>query len=186
MKQEIMIVDAYNMIGNWPVLNQLKTADRLPDARDELIHMLADYRKVRDMNIVVVFDAMYAPGTMKNERRYNLEIVWTKRDQTADSYIEALAKEKQSRLTQVTVATSDQAEQWTIFSEGALRISARELWNDIQRAKNEVSRSAREYIDQGLVRKNPWNEHQLLALEKFRDNLALGKHPDSRHLSEKD
>lgn len=47
MKQQLLIVDAYNMIGNWPELNHLKQTDRLPQARDELISMLTEYKKLR-------------------------------------------------------------------------------------------------------------------------------------------
>ncbi|KLD58091.1 hypothetical protein WP50_28840 [Lactiplantibacillus plantarum] len=32
MKQQLLIVDAYNMIGNWPELNHLKQTDRLSGA----------------------------------------------------------------------------------------------------------------------------------------------------------
>lgn len=71
----------------------------------------------------------------------------------------------------MTVATSDQAEQWTIFSEGALRIPAGELLRDIERAQNEVKQTAREFADRGLVRKSPWNDQQLYKLEKLRDQM---------------
>ena len=33
MKEKILIVDAYNMIGNWPELVRLKKADRLERKR---------------------------------------------------------------------------------------------------------------------------------------------------------
>lgn len=121
MKEKILIVDAYNMIGNWPELARLKKSDRLEDARDQLLLILSDYHKQSDSKIIVVFDAMYVPGLSKSYKQYSLDVVWTDEGQTADSYIEALAGKLQSRLTQVTVATSDQAEQWTIFSQGALR-----------------------------------------------------------------
>lgn len=171
MKKDILIVDAYNMIGNWPKLNRLKLNDRLPEARDELLNLLANYHKLRDAQIYVVFDAMYVPGISKSYQQYDLEVTWTNRDETADSYIEKLAKKLQTRFTQVTVATSDQAEQWTIFSEGALRIPAGELLRDIERAQNEVKQTAREFADKGLVRKSPWNDQQLYKLEKLRDQL---------------
>jgi len=171
MKEDILIVDAYNMIGNWPKLNRLKLNDRLPEARDLLLTMLANYKKLRDASITVVFDAMYVPGISKSYKQFDLEVVWTNRDETADSYIERIAKERQTRFTQVTVATSDQAEQWTIFSEGALRIPAGELLRDIERAQNEVKQTAREFADKGLVRKSPWNDQQLFKLEKLRDQM---------------
>ena len=119
MKEKILIVDAYNMIGNWPELARLKKSDRLEDARDQLLLILSDYHKQSDSKIIVVFDAMYVPGLSKSYKQYSLDVVWTDEGQTADSYIEALAGKLQSRLPQVTVATSDQAEQRTIFSQGA-------------------------------------------------------------------
>ncbi len=173
MKEDLLIVDAYNMIGNWPHLNKLKQANRLEDARDELLAELSEYKKYRDINMIVVFDAMYVPGNSKSFRKFDMEIVWTSKDQTADSYIEALARKKQDRFTQVIVATSDQAEQWTIFSAGALRIPARELLGDIHRAKQEVDQEARRMTDQAhVIRQTPWDPKQLLELEKLRDQLS--------------
>ena len=43
MKKNILIVDAYNMIGNWPQLDKLKKSDRLEDARDLLLKILSNY-----------------------------------------------------------------------------------------------------------------------------------------------
>lgn len=173
MKKDLLIVDAYNMIGNWPHLNKLKQANRLEDARNELIAELSEYRKYRDIQMIVVFDAMYVPGNAKKFRNYDMEIVWTDKNQTADSYIEALAREKQSRFVQVTVATSDQAEQWTVFSAGALRIPARELLFDIKRSRKEINQEAKKMVDQGMVfRGNSWNQKQLFELAKLRDQLS--------------
>ncbi|GEP23122.1 MAG: NYN domain-containing protein [Lentilactobacillus diolivorans] len=173
MKEDLLIVDAYNMIGNWPHLNKLKQADRLEDARDELLAELSEYKKYRDINMIVVFDAMYVPGNAKSFRKFDMEIVWTSKDQTADSYIEALSRKKQNRFTQVIVATSDQAEQWTIFSAGALRIPARELLSNIRRAKQEVNAEARKMTDKSaVIRHTPWDSKQMLELEKLRDKLT--------------
>ena len=65
MKKNILIVDAYNMIGNWPQLDKLKKSDRLEDARDLLLKILSNYRKQANTEIIVVFDAMYVPGMTK-------------------------------------------------------------------------------------------------------------------------
>ena len=43
---------------------------------------------------------MYVPGNSKSYRQADLEIIWTSKDQTADSYIEKYAGEKQSRVLQ--------------------------------------------------------------------------------------
>ena len=172
MKKRILIVDAYNMIGNWPQLDKLKKADRLEDARDQLLKVLSNYRKQMDMEIIVVFDAMYVPGLSKSYQQYDLTIIWTDEGQTADSYIESLAGRLFSPLTQVTVATSDQAEQWTIFSQGALREPAWELYQDIKHARRKVSEATKNYQIQSTVRKSPWDEQQLEKLAQLRDELS--------------
>ncbi|AVK64461.1 DNA-binding protein [Lactobacillus sp. CBA3606] len=171
MKQQLLIVDAYNMIGNWPELNRLKQSDRLPDARDELLNVLTEYKKITGLNISVIFDAMYVPGNSKRYRQADLEIVWTSKNQTADSYIEKYAADQQSRVMQVTVATSDQAEQWVIFSEGALRIPALELRKRVHEALKEVRHTAVRSQDLGSVRKSPWDAQQLSALDQYRQQL---------------
>lgn len=143
MKKNILIVDAYNMIGNWPQLDKLKKSDRLEDARDLLLKILSNYRKQANTEIIVVFDAMYVPGMTKQYEQYNLQVVWTAEDQTADTYIESLAGRLQTPLTQVRVATSDQAEQWTIFSQGALRLPAWELYQEIKDPKKKLDNRQR-------------------------------------------
>lgn len=72
MKKNILIVDAYNMIGNWPQLDKLKKSDRLEDARDLLLKILSNYRKQANTEIIVVFDAMYVPGMTKQYEQYDL------------------------------------------------------------------------------------------------------------------
>lgn len=172
MKKRILIVDAYNMIGNWPQLEKLKKEDRLGDARDLLLKILSGYRKQMETEIIVVFDAMYVPGISKSYKQYDLHIIWTDEGQTADSYIESLAGQLLTPLNQVTVATSDQAEQWTVFSQGALRKPAWELYQDIKHAKRQVMEATKNYQIQSTVRKSPWNDQQLDQLAKLRDELS--------------
>ncbi|MEY8735678.1 NYN domain-containing protein [Lactobacillus sp. AN1001] len=172
MKKRILIVDAYNMIGHWPELEKLKKADRLEEARDKLLYILSDYYKQSNAEIIVVFDAMYVSGLSKSYEQYGLQVIWTDEGQTADSYIEALAGKLQTRLTQVEVATSDGAEQWTIFSQGALRKTAWELYQDIKNAKQEVNVAIRQYQDQTLIRHSPFSDAQLEFLAKIRDTFS--------------
>ena len=66
-----------------------------------------------------------------------VEIVFTKENETADTYIERVAFElgKKERLR---VATSDRLEQMNVFGSGALRISAMELKALIEGASEEI------------------------------------------------
>ncbi len=172
MKKTILIVDAYNVIGSWPHLNRLKLANRLGDARDELLRELADFKKYRNVKIIVVFDAMYVPGLSQKNRRYNLNVVWTRKDETADSYIEAFVRHKRSRFLRIIVVTSDDAEQWTIFSAGALRMPDSELWDLIKQTRYEINQQVRNYQNQNQVRRVPWDSKQLNELSKLRKKLS--------------
>lgn len=111
MKKDLLIIDGYNMIGAWPDLVKLKNQDRMEDARDLLLHQLSNYQRYEGIEIWVVFDAQFVPGIQKSYTRHSVTVIFTKEGETADSYIEGIVSEKNNRLTQVTVATSDLAEQ---------------------------------------------------------------------------
>ena len=171
MKNQIMIVDGYNVIGNWPELAKLKAEDHFDVARDRLLDVLAEYRSYEDRQMIVVFDAMYVPGIGKNYSKWDLTVVFTKEDETADSYIEKLAQQLNTHLNQLTVVTSDQAEQWTVFSRGALRISSREFLTEVLRARREFEQATQTFATRVSRRNVPWDASQLLMLEKMRRTL---------------
>lgn len=168
----MLIVDGYNVIGNWHDLNHLKMTDHLADARDQLLHIVSEYSKVEDIKTIVVFDAMYVPGITQRFDQYNLEVVFTQEDETADSYIERLAGEYNPRVTQVTVVTSDQAEQWTVFSRGAFRISSSDFKREVDRIKTQIGHDTKHYYNQQQSRNVPWNSSQLRKLARIRDDLS--------------
>lgn len=137
---EILIVDGYNMIGAWPELVDLKRQN-LALARDRLIEILADYRGYTGRKVIIVFDAYEVKGIEKKDRLHQVDIIYTKAEETADERIEKLATELNGRWTQVYVATSDFTEQWAIFGQGALRISARELLKEVEETERTIEAS---------------------------------------------
>lgn len=138
----ILVVDGYNVIGAWEELKKLKMKD-LELARDRLIELLAEYKAYTGDRVIVVFDALYVKGTESRQAVNGVEVIYTKENETADECIERLVKSLKNVKTQVYVATSDYMEQKTIFSRGALRISARELWLEI----SSMEKSIREDLD---------------------------------------
>lgn len=172
MKKQLLLVDGYNMIGAWPELSTLKKQDHLEEAREALLNRLSNYAKYQGLEVIVVFDAQLVPGIQKSYQKYQLSVVFTKEDETADSYIERMAGELNDRLTQVTVATSDLAEQWTVFSQGALRTSARELYKDVKKTEETILGNIKDthFID--FRRNSPWNSQQLSDLSQKRDELS--------------
>lgn len=166
MKEQLLIVDGYNMIGAWPNLAQLKKQDRLEEAREDLLNCLSNYAKYEGIRVMVVFDAQLVPGITQSYTKYQLQVIFTQEGETADSYIERVAGELNTRLTQVTVATSDLAEQWVVFSQGALRTSARELYKSVQKVEKQIHQHQKEIHFTHYRRNSPWNEDQLAKLSQ--------------------
>ena len=172
MKTPLLIVDGYNMIGAWPELVLLKNQDRLEDAREALLNRLSNYAKYEGLKIIVVFDAQLVPGVTQSYTKYQLEVIFTEEGETADSYIERIAGELNNRLTQVTVATSDLAEQWVIFSQGALRTSARDLYKSVEKTEKDIHEHQADLRFENFRRNSPWSPEQLAELKKKLQDLS--------------
>ncbi|MDG0794676.1 NYN domain-containing protein [Cohnella ginsengisoli] len=141
-REDVLIVDGYNMIGAWPELDRLK-ATRLEDARDRLLDMLADYQGYLGLKVIVVFDAFRVPGVGAKFKQHRLGVVYTREKETADECIERLVGEVTSVRRDVYVATSDQTEQHVAFGRGALRLSARELLLAVEESRREIGKTIR-------------------------------------------
>lgn len=167
MRKRIYIVDGYNMIGAWPELVQLKKQDDLESARDLLIHRCANFQKFEHIEVWVVFDAQFVPGITQSFEEAQVKVIFTAEDETADEYIERTVSQMNTRVLQVSVATSDLAEQWLIFQQGALRKSAREFYQEIKRSYKKQADLSEQYNQVGR-RRSPWNEEQLEQLNQLR------------------
>lgn len=136
---DVLLVDGYNIIGDWPKLRSLKDND-FSKARELLIESMAEYQAYTGYRVIVVFDAHLARGVEKKHSLYGVDIIYTKENETADERIEKLARELKDIRTQIHVATSDYTEQWAIFGQGALRKSARELYIEMQRIEKGIEK----------------------------------------------
>src|SRR5690625_5213534 len=135
---DVLLVDGYNIIGAWSELQRLKRHE-ISMARDRLIEILSEYQAYYKRRVIIVFDALYVKGQESKVTNQNIELIFTKEDETADECIERLVKEFKTVMNQVYVATSDYLEQRTIFSRGALRISARELLIEVNSMYTNIS-----------------------------------------------
>ena len=124
--EEFLIVDGYNIIFAWDDLKELSKVN-IDSAKDRLKDLLANYQGYKNCRVMVVFDGYRVKGNPgSTEKYFDLEVVHTKQDETADMYIERLVHQVVDKY-KVTVATSDNLEQLTILSQGALRMSALSL-----------------------------------------------------------
>ena len=129
VREKLLLVDGYNVLGAWPELSKGKP---LADARDALIHRLEDYAGYAGSRVILVFDAWQSDRLERStETRGLLTVVFTQKGETADHYIERVcdehAREVELGRLELRVATSDGTEQTVVFGRGAVRISSREL-----------------------------------------------------------
>ncbi len=144
--------------------------NQLDQARNTLLTKLNHYAHFENINIICVFDAQYVPGLRQRYDQYYISVVFTEEDETADSYIERMAAELNTAIHMVEVATSDLNEQWTIFSQGALRVTARELEQRVHTVKADLDKMSRD-IDLKTPKLRPFDQGQLIQLKDFMSQL---------------
>jgi len=164
---DVLLVDGYNMIGDWDELKRLKETD-LEQARNLLIEKMAEYQSYRGYRVIVVFDAYEVQGLETKQKNHKVEVIYTKEQETADECIERLIKAFKNVKTKVYVATSDYTEQRTIFAQGALRKSARELCIETQNIQIEIENDLKSYISTQSAIKIPIKKDVLEVFEKWR------------------
>ena len=166
-KKEIIIVDGYNMIGAWPELVKLRNRDLIEEARDLLLEILSNYQTFEGKEVWVVFDAQFVPGITKEYTKYKVKVVFTAQGETADTYIEGVVEHLKNVLTEVTVATSDYAEQQLIFSKGAQRMSANELYKEMKRSRRALEQESRRFKSETQRRRGTWSPEQMELLQEY-------------------
>ena len=137
LQQRCLIVDGYNMIFAWDGLSATARTD-LYAARRQLLDRLSSYTGYTKCRTVVVFDGYKVAGNPGEKGHFhNLQVVYTKENQTADAYIQSLVREI-GKNYQVRVATSDALVQLSSLGSGVLRMSARELEEEVARTAKEM------------------------------------------------
>ena len=168
---EYLLVDGYNIIFGWDELRELAEAN-IDGARTKLMDILSNYQGIRKCVLILVFDAYKVKGgTEKVLTYHNIHVVYTREAETADQYIEK-ATHRIAKHHQVTVATSDGVEQVIILGQGAARMSARELKEEIDRASQELRR---DYLEQPPTGKNLLIHHVDDDMKEMIEDVRLGK-----------
>lgn len=179
-KEEYLLVDGYNIIFAWEDLRQLAKIN-IESARNKLMDILCNYQGFHKCVLILVFDAYRVEGGQGSVQKYhNIDVVFTKEAETADQYIEKTAH-KLTRNHQVTVATSDALEQVIIYGQGARRLSARELLEDVNRTK-ELIREVWEKKHSDT--KNYLFDHLPEEMSDLMEEVRLGKREFEREKGE--
>jgi len=137
LKQQYIIVDGYNIIFAWEDLAKVAEGD-LDAARRQLCDTLSSFAGFRKVRVVVVFDGYKRKGNPGEKTQYhNIQVVFTRENETGDAYIEGLVAQIGTNYN-VRVATSDSLVQISSLRSGVLRMSARELKEEVELAKTEM------------------------------------------------
>ena len=137
LKQQYIIVDGYNIIFAWEELAKVAESD-LDAARRQLCDALSSFAGFRKIRVVVVFDGYKRKGNPGEKSQYhNIQVVFTRENETGDAYIEGLVAQIGTNYN-VRVATSDALVQIASLRSGVLRMSARELKEEVEIAKKEM------------------------------------------------
>ena len=137
LKQKYIIVDGYNIIFAWDELAVLAKND-LDAARRRLCDILSSYAGFTKVKLVVVFDGYKQKGNPGEKSQFhNIQVVYTREGETGDAYIESLVHDIGTNYT-VRVATSDSLVQLASLRSGVLRMSARELLEEVNAARKEM------------------------------------------------
>lgn len=135
--KRFLLVDGYNIVFAWEELNELARIN-IDAAREALMDILSNYQGFTQKHVILVFDAYKVKNNPGNIQEYNgIHVVYTREAETADQYIEKVVHEIGHKYD-VTVATSDLLEQLIIWGEGAMRMSASELKEEVEAVNIQI------------------------------------------------
>ena len=178
-RERYLLVDGYNIIFSWEMLRELSKVN-IESARNLLMDVLCDYQGFNGCTLILVFDAYRVEGGQERVFNYhNIHVVFTKEAETADQYIEKTVH-KIGKKADVTVATSDALEQVIIYGQGARRMAARELLEEVELTREKVLEriEKRPGSTQKQLTENDHNylfDHLPEELVSYMEEVRLGK-----------
>ena len=170
-QEEYLLVDGYNIIFSWEELRELADLD-VRAAQTKLMDILSNYQGYKKCTLILVFDAYKVEGHAEEVLKYhNMHVVYTKEAETADQYIEKTVH-RIGRQHEVTVATSDGLEQIIILGQGARRLSASGLKEEVDAAMKELRQ---EWHERRQSSKNYLFDQMSDEMAEYMEEIRLGK-----------
>ena len=170
-QEEYLLVDGYNIIFSWEELRELADLD-VRAAQTKLMDILSNYQGYKKCTLILVFDAYKVEGHAEEVLKYhNIHVVYTKEAETADQYIEKTVH-RIGRQHEVTVATSDGLEQIIILGQGARRLSASGLKEEVDAAMKELRQ---EWHERRQSSKNYLFDQMSDEMAEYMEEIRLGK-----------
>ncbi|KAK6267884.1 hypothetical protein QUC31_012044 [Theobroma cacao] len=171
----VLLVDGYNVCGYWMKLKKHFMKGRLDIARQKLIDELVNFSMLREVKVVVVFDAMMSGLPTHKENFSGVDVVYSG-ESCADAWIEKeVVALKEDGCPKVWVVTSDHCQQQAAYGAGAFIWSSKALVSEINASQKEFERMLQEQRSssfQGKLLKHNLNSEVVDALKDLRRQLS--------------
>jgi predicted RNA-binding protein with PIN domain len=137
-QRNLVIIDGYNLIYSDENLKNTSLFS-LEKARDELMDLLSSYVSYTKTELVLVFDAHHVKDGAGSEFvRDGYKVVFTKADQTADTYIEKMMHELGPDYS-IRMVTNDRLLQFSAVHSGISRMTTKDFFEELTRVGNEIT-----------------------------------------------
>ncbi len=150
--KDLAIIDGYNFIFKY-IDKSGVDKERLMYFREKLITDLIQYKYQKDCDLVVVFDGSLSDNQERSREIIDeVEVVYSRRNETADKVIEEIVK-KNTQDRKIYIVTSDYSLQKVVFGKNTFRKSSREFGieiNEIKKRTREAMTRSRKKTDKGF------------------------------------
>ncbi|XP_031392874.1 uncharacterized protein LOC116204752 isoform X2 [Punica granatum] len=179
----VLLVDGYNVCGYWMKLKKHFVSGRLDIARQKLIDELVTFSMLREVKVVVVFDAMMSGLPTHKETFAGIDVVFAG-ESCADSWIEKeVVALREDGCPKVWVVTSDHSQQHAAYGAGAFIWSSKALVSEIKASQKEVERMLQEHRSssfQGKLLRDNLDSEVVDALKDLRSKLSENEQKSRR------
>ncbi|GAV77363.1 NYN_YacP domain-containing protein [Cephalotus follicularis] len=170
----VLLVDGYNVCGYWAKLKKHFLNGRLDIARQKLIDELVEFSMLREVKVVIVFDALMSGLPTHKETFIGVDVVFSG-ESCADAWIEReVVALRADGCPKVWVVTSDHCQQQAAYGAGAYIWSSKALVTEINTSKKEFEKMLHEHRStsfQGKLLKHNLDSEVVDALKDLRNKL---------------
>lgn len=171
----VLLVDGYNVCGYWAKLKKHFINGNLDIARQKLIDELITFSMLREVKVVVVFDAMLSGLPTHKEEFVGIDVVFSS-ETCADAWIEKeVVALRDDGCPRVWVVTSDRCQQQAAHGAGAFVWTCKALISEIKASQKEVETMLQEQRSssmQGKLLKHNLDSQVVNALKDLRKKLS--------------
>lgn len=138
----MLVVDGYNVIHAWPLLQQILRERGMEDARARLLTALAEYSAQSQVKVTLVFDAHGRNAAAASEEDVDgVTVRYGTRTASADHVIERIANRaaRAGNAGDMVVATNDRLQRHLVGGMGVASMSVSSLVDELERVSGDVS-----------------------------------------------